>query len=91
MGTLKRVYLQNFTIKKLYLNLGPIASDLHVFWMEFEKNIVIFEINTLEFSNCEILRRKTPNFCTKTLLLGISKREFSKTIVIFEINTFKFV
>ena len=66
-------------------------SDLCIFGPEFGNNIVIFEISTLELFNCKILRKKTPNFCTKNVLLGVSAQEFSKAIVIFEINTFKFV
>ena len=48
-STLKFVYLQNFTKKQKCLNLGPKMSGLCIFRLEFENNIVIFEINTLEF------------------------------------------
>ena len=54
------------------------------FWLQFEKAIVIFEINTLE------------NLCAKTkdqklLCLGVCGLEFENPIVIFEISTLKFV
>ena len=35
--------------KKKRINLGPKMSDLDIFGLEFENNIVIFEISTLEF------------------------------------------
>ena len=81
----------NFHDKNKIPKFGTKCVWFTCFWDGIWKEYVIFEISTLESSNCEILRRKTPNFCTKILLLGISKREFSKTIVIFEMNTFKFV
>ena len=47
--TLKFVYLENFTKKQNCLNLGPKMPDLGIFGLEFENNIAIFEINTVEF------------------------------------------
>ena len=49
ISTLKFVYLQNFTKKEKCLNLGPKMSDLCIFELEFENNIVILEVSTLEF------------------------------------------
>ena len=48
-SSLKLIYLQNFTEKQKCLNLGPEMPDLGNFGQEFENNIVIFEISTLEF------------------------------------------
>ena len=49
ISTRKFVYLQNFTRKQKCLNLGPKMPDLGTLGLEFENNIVIFEISTLEF------------------------------------------
>ena len=49
ISTLKFVYLQNFTKKEKCLNLGPKMSDLCIFELEYENNIVILEVSTLEF------------------------------------------
>ena len=49
ISTLKFVYLQNFTKKQKYLNLVPKIPDFGIFRLEFEDNIVILEISTLEF------------------------------------------
>ena len=48
ISTLKFVYLQNLRKKLKCLNLGPEMTDLGVLELEFEKGIVIFEINVLE-------------------------------------------
>ena len=48
ISTLKFVYLQNLRKKLKCLNLGPEMADLEVLELEFEKGIVIFEINALE-------------------------------------------
>ena len=45
ISTFKYVYLQNLTKKQKCLNLGPKMPDLCIFGVEFENNIVIFEIN----------------------------------------------
>ena len=47
--TLKFFYLKNFMKKQKSLNLGPKMPDLGILGLEFESNIVIFEICTLEF------------------------------------------
>ena len=41
--------LQNFSEKQKCLNLGPKMPGLGNFGLEFENNIVIFDISTLEF------------------------------------------
>ena len=40
---------KNFTKKQKCLNLGPKMCNSGIFGPEFKKNIVIFEISTLEF------------------------------------------
>ena len=42
-------FFQSLVQKQKPLNLGPKMSDLDIFELEFENNIVIFEISTLEF------------------------------------------
>ena len=49
ISTFKLAYLQSFTKKQKCLNLGPKMPDLCVFGLEFENNIVIFEISPLKF------------------------------------------
>ena len=49
ISTLKFVYLQNFMKKQKCLNLGPKTPNLGNFGLEFENNIVIFEIRILKF------------------------------------------
>ena len=49
ISTLKFVSLQNFTKKRKWLNLVPRMPDSGIFGLDFEKDIVIFEISTLEF------------------------------------------
>ena len=41
--------MQNITEKQKCLNLGPKTPDFSIFGLEFENNIVIFEISTLKF------------------------------------------
>ena len=55
------------------LNLGRKMPDLGNFGLEFENNIVIFEINTLEFVYCQNLaeKQKCLNLGPKRLYLGI--------------------
>ena len=38
----------NFSKKVEYLNLAPKTPDLGIFGLEFENNIIIFEISTLK-------------------------------------------
>ena len=49
ISTLKFVYLQNFKEEQKCLNLGPKMPDLGIFGLEFESNIFIFGISTVEF------------------------------------------
>ena len=49
ISALEFVLLQNFGKKQKCLNLGPKLPYLVTFRLEFEKNIVIFGISTLEF------------------------------------------
>ena len=49
ISTFKFVYLQNFMKKQKCLNLGPKTPNLGNFGLEFENNIVIFEIRILKF------------------------------------------
>ena len=49
ISTLKFVYLQNLRKKLKCLNLEPEMADLGVLELQFEKGIVIFEINALEY------------------------------------------
>ena len=67
--------------------------DLSTFGLEFENNIVIFEISTLKFVFLQNLteKQKCLNLGPKMPDLGILGMEFWKTIVIFEISTLKFV
>ena len=57
------------------------------FWLELEKNIVIFEISTLEFFNVRIFHAKIKSF-EYWSIFGL---EFKKAMVIFEINAPEFV
>ena len=41
--------IANLVKKQKYLNLGSKMCDSGIFGLEFEKNIVMFEIITLEF------------------------------------------
>ena len=44
-----RIYLTAKFRQKKFLNLGPKMSYLGTFELEFEKTVVIFEINILKF------------------------------------------
>ena len=68
-------------------------SYLGFFGLEFEKNIVIFEISTLEFVELIKFAEKTemPKFRRKNALFGYFWNIILKTIVVFEISTLKFV
>ena len=50
ISTLKFACLQNFTKTQKCLNLGTKRPDLGSFGVELEDNLIIFEINTLEFA-----------------------------------------
>ena len=64
IGTLKIVYLQNFTKKNAY-----IWDQNYIFWLEFENNIFIFEISTLEFVLLQ-------NFAKKRKCLNLGAKIF---------------
>ena len=49
ISPLKLVQLQNFEKKQKCLNLGPKIPYLGMFRLDFENDIVIFEISTLTF------------------------------------------
>ena len=88
-STLKFVYLQNFTKKQKYLNLGAKmpyfgifekknASFLYFWGGTLENTIVIFEINTLKFVHYENFTKKQKylNLGPKMPYLGIFGLEF---------------
>ena len=72
-------------------------SDLCIFRVEFENNIVIFEISVLEFVLSQSLvqkkkknreknfvnKTKIPKFCSKTALFAYFWLEFGNNILIF--------
>ena len=49
ISTLKFVCLKISHTKKKFLSLVAKMLDSGIFWIEFENNFVIFEINTQEF------------------------------------------
>ena len=49
ISILKFVYFENLRKQRKCLNLGKKTPDLNIFELEFEKSIVICEINTLTF------------------------------------------
>ena len=66
---------------------------LSTFAMEFENNIVIFEISILKFAYLQNFtkKRKCLNSVPKMADFGIFGLEFENNIVIFEISTLEFV
>ena len=59
--------MQNFVEKQKCLNLGPKLPYLVILGLDFENNIVLFEISTFNFATfLEIM--KTPKFGTKNAL-----------------------
>ena len=64
-----------------------------VFGLEFEKNIVIFELSVLGFVLLQSLvqKYKSLNLRPKTSDLSIFGPGFENNIVIFEISTLEFV
>ena len=50
ISILKYFLLYNFSKKEEYLNFGPKTPDLGIFGLEFENNIVIFEIGSFKFA-----------------------------------------
>ena len=92
------VFLLDFSIcedsckDKKYLYLGQKLLYVCIFGLEFEKAIVIFEINASNLSNCIVwCKIKILKFGTKMSDLHIFGVEFENTIVIFEIYVLEFV
>ena len=84
--------MQNFTKKQKCLNVGPKIHNLGIFGLEFEKNIVIFEISTLKFVCMQNFtkKQKYQNLGPKMHDLGTFGLEFENSFVIFEISTLEF-
>ena len=63
-----------------------------IFGLEFEKNIAIFQITTLEFVILLNFTKKEQwlNLGPNMLSLGIFRLEFQNPIVIFEMSTLEF-
>ena len=57
ISILKFVYLQNSSKKLKCINFEPKMTDLCNWRLEFENDIVIFEISTLEFVLGNILQK----------------------------------
>ena len=55
--------------------------DLCIFGLEFQNNIVIFEISTSNLSNCKIWRKKCLNLRPKMPYLGIFGLELKKKLL----------
>ena len=92
------VFLLDFSIcedsckDKKYLYLGQKLLYVCLFGQEFEKAVVIFEINASNLSNCIVwCKIKILKFGTKMSDLHIFGVEFENTIVIFEICVLEFV
>ena len=75
------------------LNLGPKTPCLVISRLEFESNIVIFEISALAFFFITNFGVKIKNFKfgSKNVLFDILAPELENHIVIFEISTLEFV
>ena len=58
ISILQFFYLQNFTKKLKYLNLGPKMPNLGILRLVFENNIFIFEISNLEFALLQNFAKK---------------------------------
>ena len=63
------------------------------FWLQFQKTIFIFEINTRAFLKQQsfLQNEKSLNMAPKTPYLNTFRPEFDKFITIFEISTFEFL
>ena len=63
------------------------------FWLQFQKTIFIFEINTRAFLKPQsfLQNEKSLNMAPKTPHLNTFRPEFDKFITIFEISTFEFL
>ena len=77
--------------KQKSLNLGPKSPCLVISRLEFENNIVIFEISALDFITNFGVKIKNIKFESKNVLFDILAPELENHIVIFEINTLEFV
>ena len=73
------------------LNLGPKTPDLHIFGLEFENIIVIFEISTLDSVKVWCKKQEFLNLGPKMFDLGSFWLEFENNIVVFEISNLEFV
>ena len=82
---------------KKHLNLWPKILYLYIFGLEFEKNILIFEISTLKFVSIQILvqkkkkKKNSLNLGSTFPHLGILNLEFEDNSVISEIRSLQFV
>ena len=81
ISTLKRVYLQTFTIKVKYLNLGPNASDLRVFGMEFEKNMSYLKSTPSNFLIAKFCEEKPLIFAPKFSYWVFLRENFQKLLL----------
>ena len=63
-----------------------------IFGLELGNNMIMFEMNTLEFVQVQsfVKKHKMPKFGTKNVLFGFFGLEFQKAIVIFEVSTLEF-
>ena len=68
-------------------------SYLGIFELEFQNNIVMLEISTLEFVSQKSYSKKQNRLYLgpKMPYLGIFRLDIKKPLVIFEISTIKFV
>ena len=75
------------------LNLGPKVSNFHIFGLEFEHIIAMFQIRKPEFVLLQSLvqKQKSLNLRPKIPYFGVFGHEFGKTVLMFEISTLKFV
>ena len=75
------------------LNLGKRILYLYIFGLEFENNIVIFEISALKFLSIQILvqKEKSLNLGSTMPYMGILSLEFEDNSVISEISFLQFV
>ena len=72
-----------------FLNMGPKTTG--IFWLQFEKDIVIFQINTRIFLKVKFpVKMKFFLYRTENALFGCLGQQFWKSTVIFEINALDF-
>ena len=72
--------------------MGLKTPDLYILGLEFENNIVIFQISTFEFVLLQNFaeKHKCLNLGPNILDLGVLGLEFENNIVIFQISTLEF-